>query len=405
MIKRLLSFCVLAGISTLTQGQEVYNKLFGVYEAQDSTYHLMQANNDAGSFTDVGTALAGIDVHFTAASTVDRNNDIYYVCATDTGGTKKLYGIDLNTGNILTSPNLDFTVSEGRMELHYHNGKNKLYGVNLQSGNDNALVVEVNPTTGGVSTVKSISNVNSKINGSGALDEVGNRFFFNAADEFSDFKMYVVNLDDSTSVGKPYSTALLIPPYEMKYDPIDGVLYGLVRNDNGQYYFSKISSNTALVTQIDNINHMSGIFIGSAALDAIERRYFFLGFDDESKKRFYTVNVENGEVISSPEVTSNPLLYGVDLEYMFWGLSEVGENKVQPLQVYPNPADDVVWFNIPFQGTLQVDVHDMMGKTVSSQTFTNPGLNRVDVSNLPQGIYNIRAGSGDKFYAGSIVVK
>lgn len=403
MIKRLLLVGVLVATAAFAQSQ-VLNKLFGVYEDQSGNYHFMNADAVTAAFSNVGGTLSGFDSHFVTASTIDRNGEYYYI-GVDSSSTKKLLKIDLNTGDVVGSTSLSSLVSEGRMELHYHNGSNKLYGLNLLSGNDNAQIVEIDTTTGLLGVIKSIGNVDSKINGSGALDEVGNRFFFNAADEFSDFKMYIVNLTDSTSQSKPYSTALLIPPFEMEYDPINGKLYGLVRTDQGTYYFAEISSNTALVTNLNNLNGVEGLFTGSATIDPVGRRYFFTGFDDQNKKRLYVLNIEDGEIIANPEITADPVLYGVDLEYMFWGVIGQEEHAVQQLQVYPNPADDLVWFNIPFQGQLQVELYDMMGKMVSSETYTTPGLNKVNVSSLPQGIYNIRASNGNKFYAGSIVVK
>lgn len=402
MIRKLLFVGFFIYVSGIANAQ-ILNHLFGVYEDQSHDYHFITVDQSDASFSNIGDTL-GFESHFITASAIDRNHEIYYV-AVDSMGTKQLLHIDLNTGNVLGKSILDFTVSEARMEFHYHNGKNKLYGLNLLSGNDNAKIVEIDPATGNLGIIKSIGNVDSKINGSGALDELGNRFFFNAADEFSDFRMYIVNLNDSTSIGKPYSTSLLIPPLEMEYDPINGKLYGLVRNDQGVYYFSEISSNTALVTQIDNVNHMTGIFTGSATIDPVGRRYFFTGFDDEGKKRLYIINIDNGEVIAKPEITADPILYGIDLEYMFWGVIGQEESQIQKMQVYPNPADDIVWFDIPFQDELNVEIYDMIGKIAIAQVYTTPGLNRINVSNLPQGIYNIRAGNGNKFYAGSIVVK
>ncbi len=403
MMKRLLTVCFLIGAYSAGYTQ-VLNKLFGVYEDQSNNYHFMNVDIGNAAFNNVGPTLSGFESHFTTASTINRNHEIYYL-AVDSSGAKRLLQIDLNTGNIVGNTILSSSVSEGRMEFHYHNGKNKLYALNLLSGNDNANVVEIDPSTGTLGLIKSVVNVNSKINGSGALDELGNRFFFNAADEFSDYKMYIVDLDDSTVIGKPYSTSLLIPPFEMEYDPINGKLYGLVRNNQGVYYFSEISSNTALVANIDNINHLSVPFTGSATLDPIGRRYFFTGNDDEGKKRLYIVNIEDGEVVASPEITANPILYGVDLEYMFWGVIGQEERQVEQLQVYPNPADDVVWFNIPFRNKLQIEVYDMMGKMVLSQTSITPGLNRIDVNNLPQGIYNLRADDGSKLYATKVIVR
>lgn len=403
-LKLVLSI-ILLGLASAIQAQDALNKLYGVYSEQSGDYWFINPDISSAAVTHLGNNLP-INEHFISASAISRNHEIYYLAAEDTGGVKRLYHINLEDGSIGVSPTLDVTVSDGKLELQYNNGNNKLYGLNLQSGNDNANIVEIDPSTGIFTLIKTINPVDSKMNGSSTIDEVGNRYFFNGADEFADFRLYTVDLDSGLVLSQPgYSGALLSPPFALEYDPIGDKLYGLNRDDNGLYHFAKISINTALVTNMGVLGGMSGIFTGSSTFDPIGRRYFINGFDIDGKKRLYIINVDDGDIIEKPEYAITPFNYSMDLEYMFQGVIGLDENEQLPLQVYPNPATDKVWFNIPFGGTLQVQVYDMLGKQMLSQNFSKPGLNTIDVSGFTDGIYSIRAVEGNIQYSGLIVVK
>jgi nitrate reductase NapAB chaperone NapD len=56
--------------------------------------------------------------------------------------------------------------------------------------------------------------------------------------------------------------------------------------------------------------------------------------------------------------------------------------------MYPNPMNDIL--NILTNGPVSVKVHDMSGKLVVKvkQNQTHKGLNQLDVSLLPSGVYN-----------------
>lgn len=404
MRKAILSLLVLF-TSLSIQAQQVLDKLYGVYSDQADSYHFINPDISSAAVTNIGSVLPITD-HFLSASALNRNSKVYFLGAEDTAGVKRLYQINLEDGSIMASPALDQSVSDGRLELQYNNGNNKLYGLNLKSGDDDANIVEINPATGVLSLIKTINPVDSKINGSSTIDEINNRYFFNGADEFADSRLYTVDLDSGVILSQPgYSGALLSPPFEMEYDPINEKLYGLNRDDNGVYHFASISINTALVTNLDVIGGMSGIFSGSSSFDPINRRYFVNGFDTDNKKRLYVIDVDAEDGISEAEYSVSAFNYSMELEYMYQGIIGVEENELLPLQVYPNPASDNIWFDIPFTGSLQVEVYDMMGKLMLSKTLNRPGLNKLAVSGFTPGMYSIRASEGFKNYSGLVVVQ
>ncbi len=74
------------------------------------------------------------------------------------------------------------------------------------------------------------------------------------------------------------------------------------------------------------------------------------------------------------------------------------------LQIYPNPARDLVYFNIPeaHKATeLQIEIIDASGRLIR-QIVTSS--NSLDISDLSQGIYYIRAISGSIIYHSKLLI-
>ena len=65
----------------------------------------------------------------------------------------------------------------------------------------------------------------------------------------------------------------------------------------------------------------------------------------------------------------------------------VDENNGSNLNVYPNPASDILNIETSNDGTTQVTITDMAGRTVQSTTLLAARRAQLDVSALPAGIY------------------
>lgn len=74
--------------------------------------------------------------------------------------------------------------------------------------------------------------------------------------------------------------------------------------------------------------------------------------------------------------------------------SVVGVNEIRnPLgiQLYPNPASNVVTMTGDFNGTAQVEISDATGRVIlSRQMNANGSTNNIDISNYAAGVYNFR---------------
>ena len=96
------------------------------------------------------------------------------------------------------------------------------------------------------------------------------------------------------------------------------------------------------------------------------------------------------------------------------GISDIEfEDNEFIISVFPNPGSE--WINIDFQKSLQflndnlrLSIVDITGKLILNESFRSDGsgIYRLDVSNLPQGIYIYQLSNGtEEVYSGKLVVR
>jgi hypothetical protein len=56
------------------------------------------------------------------------------------------------------------------------------------------------------------------------------------------------------------------------------------------------------------------------------------------------------------------------------------------IKIYPNPTNDK--FFVELNGTATIKLYDMLGKEIVTQTVN--GKAEINISHLPNGIYNVR---------------
>jgi hypothetical protein len=67
-------------------------------------------------------------------------------------------------------------------------------------------------------------------------------------------------------------------------------------------------------------------------------------------------------------------------------LVQVNEMQNEWFHCFPNPFDDLLTVTNPFTVQVEVSLVDFCGKVLSSQRLV-PGMNSMDFSRLPSGIY------------------
>ena len=66
------------------------------------------------------------------------------------------------------------------------------------------------------------------------------------------------------------------------------------------------------------------------------------------------------------------------------------------INVYPNPATDLVWLNLNLTGDVKVVLYDVQGQTIMDMQFNaDQSQHAIDVSDLSAGLYLINVKSAD----------
>lgn len=118
------------------------------------------------------------------------------------------------------------------------------------------------------------------------------------------------------------------------------------------------------------------------------------GFLTGETKTFFTYVEDNYYHLETEvvlDVTINQYLLDHVREYFYSGFVEAAEPAVaDPLQVFPNPADAAFFLETP--SGARVQVYDASGRLVLQRLCPTDGLQSIDVSGLPGGVYYVRAG-------------
>lgn len=121
-----------------------------------------------------------------------------------------------------------------------------------------------------------------------------------------------------------------ISPYPQSSSAASGNLYGF---NNG---LIRIDPLTGTVVQLTNLS-LSGLVQGVSTFDLAGHRYFFVGDDNSSNTRLFSINTQTGNVLASPLIgivgpiefegtysqVSVPAFYGLGILIMvaLWGAS------------------------------------------------------------------------------------
>jgi hypothetical protein len=77
------------------------------------------------------------------------------------------------------------------------------------------------------------------------------------------------------------------------------------------------------------------------------------------------------------------------------------EQALYNLSVYPNPAEDILWFNIPISETVQLRVYDMTGRIVMNEVMNIEGerVMSINTNNFKSGAYILEVSTADHHQA------
>jgi hypothetical protein len=88
-----------------------------------------------------------------------------------------------------------------------------------------------------------------------------------------------------------------------------------------------------------------------------------------------------------------------------WEPNAVFTNKTGKLSIYPNPARTEIYVTIPnFSGTANISMYNTHGQLVKS-TLLNENAQKIRVSDLPSGMYLIKAQTDNNCYTNKLLIQ
>jgi hypothetical protein len=82
----------------------------------------------------------------------------------------------------------------------------------------------------------------------------------------------------------------------------------------------------------------------------------------------------------------------------FYGINDNGKVLDPGLKIYPNPADKLLFVEIPgdYAEEIEISLMSSTGKTVYLKTFSAAKIHQVDLSGIPAGFYLLKGKVGMK---------
>jgi hypothetical protein len=177
------------------------------------------------------------------------------------------------------------------------------YALHWDSNLSTEFLVSIDPSTGAVTKIDSISNVDYIQSGFSALDAQSGVFYFIGQDASFNGSLYSIDLSNGSVIANPNFPPAAINGNvnELQINPITGELFALHWDSNlSTEFLVSIDPNTGAVTKIDSISNVDYIQSGFSALDAQSGVFYFIGQDASFNGSLYSIDLSNGSVIANP---------------------------------------------------------------------------------------------------------
>ena len=304
--------------------------------------------------------------------------------------------------------------------------------------------------TGGISTSCSIQN-----SGKQTILKLDTSFAINSCFEASNLSIYSLNgvpnnVDiryyDSKLISSSSTKFILVGNtyiyYELSKPPITSMVVGIINNN--QSIKTTVFTNTVATT--GHINRVEGVSIKSNTILTIgcinynfqsinpiqqkqKTKLIILNMDTLGNLRwnrefggdmFYlpgNIKLINNDVIvsglryDSAYATSigmtnigQSFLLKLDVNgnYNALGLTENGKNVSNQIKCFPNPAQQTLFFDVPFEENIEVEIFDLLGRRVlRKENYKN--YTAINIEGLVQGAYLYQIKTKTSFYSGKFL--
>jgi len=152
-----------------------------------------------------------------------------------------------------------------------------------------------------------------------------------------------------------------------------------------------------------NINYYGASF--SAELDALDHNKMYLlhcAGGTRSTPTFNSMETKNfREVYHMYQGINAWISAGYPTVSGYTDLQDISATKL--FQLYPNPAQNILFVNFESDGSGKLVLFDLQGKILKEETLYS-GLQKVDVSKIPNGIYILKILSENDVYTEKITI-
>lgn len=365
-------------------------------------------------------------VHWIDASdctTLDSTNRRYYFRGGDSTQTIwRLYGVDLATGAIVSSPLFpqNLPIGDNVIELHYSSVSSKMYALHWDNAAQLEYFVSVDPLTGLHTIIDTIPNITGIAIGMSCLDDANGQFVFVGVDTPGNWRILTIDVTNGNVISNPQ----ILPTdfAQVQFDPATSTYYGLHwDNSSSMEYLVSINRTNGTYTNVGAIPNVYSIScFNFRTFDMVHHRLLFQGLNMTGVGRLYNIDVTNGSVYANPlfYVLPNPQSNLIELQHeaatdTVWGLNwdaKTTTTSIAPAEVLspgvaPNPFTEQTTVQIMQSAhAITVRLYDMQGKLVRTATAADTRQIRIPRENLPAGFYTLHVLADEIVYRTKLVI-
>ncbi|MEM7657871.1 MAG: T9SS type A sorting domain-containing protein [Bacteroidota bacterium] len=377
---------------------------------QNSPLSLVAMNPATGQVSPMFT-ISNSNAVALGSSTYDHGQKRFIYWGLDTGNQSLYYSVGTQDSTTISTP---FSGTGFPIELQYDLQHDTLYGLSFDQSTSTQYLASIDLNSGTMQNVSSIPGVQLVVVGNSSFNSNTGRYTFHGGVS-GDFRQYVLDAHTGQVVHSPslsnsgylrglsydlntnqlfsllavYDSSMIDPQYNLPYQRV---------------YLAEIDTLTAAVTIVDSTavleGYQTGIIAGSIDFDQANRRMVFLGQDETTDFRLIMVDAATGLVNTDVPISSYVLEMEVDNQSFareaYQGPASFinSQLSVLPLQVFPNPANELLQVEI---GTASSSLQEVQLLDVQGRILRNIQLDRprhsleISLNNLASGFYLVRA--------------
>jgi hypothetical protein len=368
--------------------------IINCFSQADSTFIVREISNSNHEWGNINTSngvlfnttsinpLLGLE---SESSCIDNQNGIIYFFEDYSGNNPSIVSIDINSGVTLIQNLANNNIGL----LEYSSLTNKVYTL-IENGS-NYDWGEINPSTGNLSNVSSISTSLSEINIDGScIDEANGLIYFFEYDISGNQSIVTLNINNGTSSKQLTSQEVRY----VEFHNASGKLYTLTDNGTSVGWAEinpingSITNFTTFTIPVIYIDDLPG-----SCMDQQNGIFYFYEIDAEGGSIFSIIGINVITGVVTKQTTDEGI---VVLEHLNKMVTSIPESNILNTQVSlsPNPNNGVSYLEIKKSAIKNtfIEVSDLSGKVLFNQKITTLKTT-INLADYPQGIYLVKFSS------------